>query len=238
MTQTRKCGGSITIVTFDQPLYAKAIKIVASADNSDPISKIFVRLGGFHLLMSFLGSIGYIMSGSGLQEAMELVYAKNSVVHIMNGHAYERAMRCHFLIQIVLSKLLFDVAEVSPDLKQKVASFLNNVDLKKIDVDSAEKLMDEIEELFETLSERSKTSQLWLQYWKQISLVKLFIRAERMGDFELHLYCVKCMIPFFDAAGHLPYAKYAHYYVQVVMASYLKNEHFPTKFSDYRMSSI
>lgn len=84
------------IVTFDQPLYAKAVEIVYSADPTDQVSKIFVRLGGFHLLMSFLGAIGFIMAGSGLEEAMETIYAPRAVVHIMNGHAYEWAIRAHF----------------------------------------------------------------------------------------------------------------------------------------------
>ena len=33
-------------------------------------------LGGFHLLMSFLESIGAVMKGSGLEEAMEQIYAE------------------------------------------------------------------------------------------------------------------------------------------------------------------
>ena len=42
------------IVTFEQPLFAKAMGIVAQADTSDPLSSVIVRLGGFHLLMSFM----------------------------------------------------------------------------------------------------------------------------------------------------------------------------------------
>jgi len=40
-------------VTFDQPLYIKAAEIVASAQDLD---KVVVRFGGFHFLMSYLGS--------------------------------------------------------------------------------------------------------------------------------------------------------------------------------------
>ena len=43
---------------------------------------IVCRLGGFHLLMSFLGSIGTLMNGSGLDEILEQVYATNVVPHI------------------------------------------------------------------------------------------------------------------------------------------------------------
>lgn len=52
-------------VTFDQPLYIKAVEIVTASNDLD---KVIVRLGGFHLIMSYLGSIGYIMTGSGLAE--------------------------------------------------------------------------------------------------------------------------------------------------------------------------
>ena len=41
-----------------------------------------------------------------------------------------------------------------------------------------------------------------------------FIRAERTGNWKLHLHCVQQMIPHFHAAGHLPYAKSARLYFQ------------------------
>ena len=48
-------------VTFDQPWYVKVCEIVLSMNTN-----IIVRLGGFHQLMSFLGSIGCFTEGSGL----------------------------------------------------------------------------------------------------------------------------------------------------------------------------
>ncbi|GBM54180.1 hypothetical protein AVEN_64526-1 [Araneus ventricosus] len=56
------------IVTFDQPLFIKAMDIVSQADEIDELSKVIVRLGGFHLLMSYMGAVGKIMGGSGLEE--------------------------------------------------------------------------------------------------------------------------------------------------------------------------
>ena len=43
-------------ITFDQPLYIKAFEISTSKG-----MEIVIRLGGFHLLMSFLGCIGTVM---------------------------------------------------------------------------------------------------------------------------------------------------------------------------------
>lgn len=54
-------------VTFDQPLYIKAREIIARYSNSSNLNNVIILLGGFHLQMSFMGSIGYIMSGSGIR---------------------------------------------------------------------------------------------------------------------------------------------------------------------------
>lgn len=72
-----KKHGQMCIVTFDQPLFMKSIEMVKSAEQNSDISGIIVRLGGFHLLMSYLGTIGYIMKGSGLEELWETVYGND-----------------------------------------------------------------------------------------------------------------------------------------------------------------
>ena len=55
-------------------------------------------MGGFHLLMSFLGSVGHVMSGTGIENMLEELYASNVTQHILSGKAYARALRGHFLI--------------------------------------------------------------------------------------------------------------------------------------------
>lgn len=77
--------------------------MVLAAGPSSPLSRVTIRLGGFHLLMSFLGAIGAIMAGSGHEGLWETVYAKNSVAHMMTGHAYARSLRAHFLTQLTLT---------------------------------------------------------------------------------------------------------------------------------------
>ena len=39
--------------------------IVKSENSDSDISRIVLRLGGFHLMMSYIGAIGHIMDGSG-----------------------------------------------------------------------------------------------------------------------------------------------------------------------------
>ena len=42
-------------------------------------------------MMTFLGSIGYIMQGSGLQALFELIYAEGSINAMLNGKDISRA---------------------------------------------------------------------------------------------------------------------------------------------------
>ena len=102
-TQCEKHDLRICAVTFDQPLYIKAAEIVASSQDLD---KVIIRLGGFHLLMSYIGSIGHIMDGSGLAELWETVYAKGSVIHMQSGHAFSHALRAHILTAAALIGML------------------------------------------------------------------------------------------------------------------------------------
>ena len=68
---------------------------------------IVICLGGFHLVMSFLGATGIIMEDWGLVETMELIYALNSIVHMLEGKAYARGLRCHLFIETLFQQILF-----------------------------------------------------------------------------------------------------------------------------------
>lgn len=47
-----------------------------------------------------------------------------------------------------------------------------------------------------------------------VTSVKLFIKAERTGDWNLHLNTIEEMLPFFHASGHFNYALSAQLYLQ------------------------
>ena len=81
--QSRLSGANTSCVTFDQPLWAKATAIVEEQNLN-----IGCRLGGFHLLLSFMGSNGTLMAGSGLADILEEIFAHNVIQHIMSGKEY------------------------------------------------------------------------------------------------------------------------------------------------------
>ena len=89
------------VVTFDQPLWLKAMMI--KKKSSLPIT---ILLGNFHKQMSFLGSIGYVMKNSGILELLSTAYAPNSDKQMLEGKQYERAMRGHDLLTTSLKKII------------------------------------------------------------------------------------------------------------------------------------
>lgn len=210
------------IVTFDQPLFLKASEIVTNAEMNSDIGKIVVRLGGFHLLMSFMGSIGRIMEGSGLEKLWETVYGESTVVHMMSGHAYARCVRAYTL---TASSLMNIIKESYPDIdvhlesiKDKYNQVSQESSLEEVCNDSLIiEVADKIDESLIQISLTSRTAKLWINLLKNINLILQFIFAERSGNWNMHLNTVIKMLPYFHAAGHLPYAKSAHLYVQQML---------------------
>ena len=98
--------GATPILTFDQPLWWKALMIIESEPEKSDLRGIVLRLGGFHTQMSFLGCIGHLMDSSGLQEMLESIYAPNAVVHMLSGKAIARAVRGHFIVDAALNALV------------------------------------------------------------------------------------------------------------------------------------
>lgn len=220
--QCRKQNQSMVVVTFDQPLFIKAVEMVLSAAPGSPLSSVVVRLGGFHMIMSYLGAVGHIMAGSGLEDVWHTVYAKASVTHMMSGRAYSRALRAHFLTQEALLTLLLDKFPSNCAFHDELRLLYKNVLDHTATVDEVAKstTLSEISSRLEiTLKEAAdsgRTGKLWVLYIKLVNILRLFLRAERCGDWKLHIYSVQLMLPYFHAAGHLNYAKSTHIYLQLM----------------------
>lgn len=76
-------------------IYIKARTIISE---SKTLKDVKVHLGGFHILMSYLGSVGNIMKGSGLQELWATIYAYDSVKKNNRSNICESIKSSHFNI--------------------------------------------------------------------------------------------------------------------------------------------
>ena len=173
--------------------------------------------------MSFLGAIGYIMGGSGLKELLSTCYASGSLDRMLGGHAYARSIRAHMLVHSALGSLIIGETELTADEESAVTatidawsadtlSYVNLVNDKAVQSGTTKfyRKMQEIEQ-------RGATAALWIHYYKLVTIIKNFIMAERMSNWDLHLDCVAKMLPFFHASSHFPNAKSAQLYLQDVV---------------------
>ena len=232
--QARNLNVVTPCVTFDQPLWLKAVSIIKAKD-----MKIVCRLGGFHMLMSFLGSIGALMQGSGLEAVLAEVYAPNVIPHILSGKAFSRSLRGHFLVYAALTRklgsLLIAPTEAIHDGKEELLTEY----LSERTVDELEKLFQDVDEqkagtneiidstaLYELqlsfdnlkmeMKSKSRTAKLWLNYMDYIDIIKMFIRGERTGDWGTHIHASTKMLNIFAATGHIHYAKSTRLYIQLM----------------------
>ena len=95
-SKTNEAGQHVTVFTADQQLYRVALDIVWS----DPARWVnFVpRLGGMHWLMSFVGCVGKLMAGSGLENVLGAAFA--GVSKMLVGKKFPmnvRALRLLFM---------------------------------------------------------------------------------------------------------------------------------------------
>lgn len=126
----------------------KARDIVSTRDEDSKLSNVVARLGGFLLLMSFMGSIGSIMAGSGLKELFNTIYALNSIEKIMAGHAYARAVRAHMLAHLSIAKIVMQSIDFTLDQSAELESILYNLDRSVVFMADQEECYKELAEKF------------------------------------------------------------------------------------------
>ncbi|XP_078661436.1 uncharacterized protein LOC144905583 [Branchiostoma floridae x Branchiostoma belcheri] len=110
---TKECGQGITILTNDQQLYKVAVNV--KWVYQERFSDFIPRLGGMHMLMSFIGCVGVLMADSGLEDIMKSCFG--GVAHMLSGKKFPqnfRALRMHSCSMIVQ-----DIADMSDDSGEK-----------------------------------------------------------------------------------------------------------------------
>ena len=169
---------------------------------------------------SYIGSIGNIMSGSGIEDLIKIVFpliGDTTVTHIISGGAYYKALRCLFLIDAAVVAHIMKDSLADEELKEVGTSIKS----KLSDRSGCEEMSDGVVKFKEVLGQKlvdlqtmGRTPSLWIQFHKYVTVIKAFIRAERLHLIDLHFSCVAVMLPTFAAAGHTKYAKGARLYLE------------------------
>ena len=119
---------------------------------------------------------------------METIYAPNSVVHMSEGKAYARALRCHLLIvtshqQILFNKVIADEKKITDNSLVEInqlhshmfESTVEHFDVESFQSEHLQHGIFAIEEYKNSYSKYSRTSKVWIKYLYHIGLVKDFL---------------------------------------------------------------
>ncbi|XP_014680008.1 PREDICTED: uncharacterized protein LOC106819957 [Priapulus caudatus] len=109
---SEELGQHHILITADLAIYSKAQQILWS--RPEPlVGKVTMRLGGMHLIMAFLASIGKIFGDGGLTNILTSsdVYAAATVNQMLQGKQYARGIRGVRLAHEALSQMFLTSAE-------------------------------------------------------------------------------------------------------------------------------
>ena len=127
---------------------------------------------------------------------------------MLSGHAFSCALHAHILtsaafICVLIKKICRHWPNQTGLPWEPVQSHILNQEQNVADVTEEEcikQLSQMISQHLDQAASQSRTGKLWVQYIRQVALLQHFIHAERTGNWRLHLYSEREMIPHFYAA--------------------------------------
>ncbi|GBM16334.1 hypothetical protein AVEN_194068-1 [Araneus ventricosus] len=126
---------------------------------------------------------------------------------MITGHVYARAVRAHTLLHLTLTTIISKELVIDDDMDTNLQNTIEDVKNNTISYNDIENCDEKLKHYFisaikklKQYEGRGSTGKLWIQYFNMVSIAKEFIRAERMGDWQADLNCVKEIIPYLHAS--------------------------------------
>ena len=232
---SRHFGQRFTVITADQPLYSRGKELVWA--NDENYSNVIFRMGGLHVCFNFLKAIGQHVESAGLDYVWieSGVFAPNTTETVLEGKAYYRAVRGHILAYEALSRIRWRmflewlakkddrtlddldnvVGEVAEKFqsKEKPEKELFQISIRDLERYVQEKSLSVLLKTFDESMSVSKNYAFWRSYMQVVVILLAFIRAEREGNWELHLESFAALLPWLVVYDHNNYARWGPVYL-------------------------
>ena len=221
-----------TVIAVDQPLYSRGKELIWA--NYEKYQKVVLVMGHLHILFNFLKAIGQHMENAGLADVWveSGVFAQNSTDTMLEAKQYYRAVRGHTLAYEALSRIYWHyfttwlrVNGREQDFKSEVEKIaqassqrdsnsdgaveaVNNL-VSTLKLNQVLAMMDE----FDHTLEHAANFTLWRSYMRMVETLLDFIRANREGNWPLHLDSFSEMLPWMTIYDHTNYARWDTVYL-------------------------
>lgn len=230
VSMANRLGLGDTLVVLDQAIYAKALEVIWKQQQE--FESVVLMMGAFHVACVFLAVIGKRFGDAGLRDLLieSRIIGSGSVNGVLGGKHYNRALRTHKIILEALMRLNWQafVQSNKESLRRpqmlavekalyNVRKGLTSIEIQTLyDAPEVKDLQRSLEEFNQSSS--SKMSEFWQSYIQMVALLLRFIRATREGDWNLHLACIKDMLPWMFAYDRTNYARYLPVYLCEMLA--------------------
>ena len=179
-----------------------------------------IMIGSFHILCAYMKMIGNKMSGTGLSDILlesELMSC-GSLVGVLTGKSYARAMNCHKVMLESLERLLFEkflvlqgedafLEKLSEESRKNLEALVKDIS-NELNLLSDGEFMTNTEDYInfrEAVRQGNygKTSQLWLTYMDHVWLILGLIHSVKTNNFVEYAHSLYLMPDlFFSFGGH------------------------------------
>ena len=216
-------------VACDEGVYHIAREIIMN--NPAEFSDLVLCLGSFHLIKIVMGAMGKYVDGSGAETILveSKAFGQNVVRSVLDGTHYTRSLKGLLLLCECMERLqwaeFFRTKGVDPymnelelvKLMKASVSEKNRIDSKghlSEFLSTSSTMIDDFNAFRSERSEMSETFAFWDRFIQMSSILRDLVRADREGNWELHLHCVQAVLPLFAGCDRINYLRWGSVYLE------------------------
>lgn len=214
-------GQKYAVLSCDMAVYlmAKLVQLQTTG-----FERLFLRIGTFHLAKNFLSIIGqYVLDSGFVDIVIECgIYGENTIKSVLHGTHYNRGIRVHKLVYEACRRLQFkqfleqnietEEYEVTKELMKKLQTYVMDFEEEasavfELITEEHSNFFNRFKTFLDEKAANNETFKFWNQYCQMVELLLDCVKADRDGNWNLHINVVERMIPFCLLFNHYHYAR-------------------------------
>lgn len=216
-------------VACDEGVYHIAREIVMNKPSE--FNNIILCLGSFHLIKVVLGAIGKYIDGCGAETIFveSGAFGKNVVRSVLDGTHYTRSLKGLTMLSECIERLqwaeFFKIHGVDQYMAElQLLKLLKGCVSEKDREGSKEHLDTFLSTSSQLIADfngfrsdsrtKSETFEFWDRFVEMVGILRDLVRADREGDWNLHLRSVQAVLPLFAGCDRVNYLRWASVYLE------------------------
>lgn len=224
-------GQKDSVITFDLAIYMKAKEIQWRL--KEEFEDTVLRMGGFHIAINYLALLGKKYEMSGIEDLIveSGIYGSSVTTAILKGKSYNRGVRAHKIVMEAMFRLQWRsfVEWLSKQNRTHVnqQALIEEATHCQLALENARDVQDAMLKMCDALATlqaeltrfqndakcKSQLFTYWNDYEVMVQLLLEFIKAERTGDWFLHLSTTAAMTPHFFSMDRPNYSRWLPVYL-------------------------